>query len=297
MSKVYSYYLGRVIKGGILNAEKIYDAIKSPEPFYYKNIGWSFFGAEVGEHNKVSYITGRLSKFNPDAEVIISDPKKNKENIQPEPNMRIASSHFVYIPSMSGIAFSRASQYIDEYKFSQYFSSVVKHKYEDFFVDCEIKMIADLKSFAQKLSAVKKIYRISSNLRLPNPLYGPLWKSLKDYIKNRESNKMILREESSNEKPLNTRLAEIVNEVSNQTNNKQYNPKEELPIGDAAILMAADGYGIGHIKGLKDGEVVIIKTSEINKFFSFNKEPSNEKLFKEAYLMLKKIEDDRHLKH
>lgn len=297
MSKVYSYYLGRLIKRGILNTEKIYNAIKSPKPYHYKDMGWSFFDAEENENDGVPYITGRLSKYNPNAEVVISDPVAKIENTQPEPNLRIASSHFVYIPSMAGIAFSRASQHIEEYKFNQYFSSVVKHKYEDFFVDCEIKMIADLKTFAQKLSAVEKIYKISANLNPPNPLYGSLWKGLSDYIKSRGSDKMLIREESSDRQPLKTNLPEIVDEVSKQTKDKKYHSKEKLPIGDAAILMAADGYGNGHIKGLKDGVIVIIKTSAINKCFSFDKEPTNAELFKEAYLMLKEIEDERHLEH
>ena len=48
---------------------------------------------------------------------------------------------------------------------------------------------------------------------------------------------MVIREAKSAE-PLNTDLPQIVEKVAAQQNGEVYEPKEELPIGDAAILMA-----------------------------------------------------------
>jgi hypothetical protein len=141
------------------------------------------------------------------------------------------------------------------------------------------------------------VYRISANLNPPNPVFGPLWKPLRDYIKHRKSDKMLIREEAQGEEPLRTELPMIVDAVSKQTPKQRFEPKQELPIGDSAILMAADGYGSGHVKGIKSGKKVIIKTSETNRNFSFDKEPSNIELFEEAYSILKDIEDERHLEH
>tara|TARA_B110001469_G_C9606829_1_gene301762 strand:- start:415 stop:1308 length:894 start_codon:yes stop_codon:yes gene_type:complete len=297
MPRLHTYYLGRVIKIGNLDSDKIYEAIKSPKAFYWYGSGWSFFDAEVKERSGISYIAGRLSKFDPKAEVVISDPQAQKESIQPEPNMRVASSHFVYIPSVSGIAFSKASPHIEEYSFPHRFSSVIKHTHEDFFVDCDIKLIADLKTFAEKLMTLEGIYRISANLNPPNPIFHPLWKPLKDYMKQRRSDKMLIREEAQGGDPLHTDLPKIVDAMSKQTKDNKFEYEGELPVGDAAILMAADGYGSGHVKGSQNGEKVIIKTSETNRHFAFDEEPSNDALFEEAYMILKDIEDERHLEH
>lgn len=297
MPRLHTYYLGRVIKIGNLDSEKIYEAIKSPKAFYWYGSGWSFFDAEENERSGIPFITGRLSKFDPKAEVVISDPESQKESIQPEPNMRVASSHFVYIPSVSGIAFSKASPHIEEFNFAHRFSSVIRHTHEDFFVDCDIKLIADLKTFAEKLMTLEGVYRISANLNPPNPIFGPLWKPLRDYIRSRKSDKMLIREEAQGTEPLQTELPKIVDAVSRQTAEERFEPENELPIGDSAILMAADGYGSGHVKGIKNGEKIIIKTSETNRNFSFDEEPSNMELFEEAYSILKDIEDERHLEH
>ena len=283
--------------GNLLDSEKIYNAIKSPQAFYCYDSGWSFFDAEVNERDGVSFIAGRLSKFDPKAEVVISDPESQKESIQPEPNMRVASSHFVYIPSVSGVAFSKASPHIEENKFADRFSSVIKHTHENFFVDCKIQLIADLPKFAQELMTLETVYQISANLKLPNPIYGHLWGHLRNYMKNRRSDKMLIREEAIGREQLRTELPKIVYEVSKQTAEERFKPENELPIGDSAILMAADGYGSGHVKGTNNGKKIIIKTSETPRNFSFDEEPSNMELFEEAYSIFKDIENERHLKH
>lgn len=297
MPRIHTYYLGRVIKIGSLTAEMIFEAIKAPKAFYWYGSGWSFFDAYESERSGIKYIVGRISKFDPEGEVVISDPVDMTEKVQPEPNMRIASSHFIYIPSVSGIAFSKAPRHIEEYSFPHRFSSIVRHTHDNFFVDCDIKLISDLKTFAEKLKTLEGIYRISANLNPPNPLFGPLWKPLKEYIINRRSDKMLIREESKGEEPLATNLPEVVEKVSQQTKDSKYEPEEDLPIGDSAILMAADGYGSGHVKGLKHGEKIIIKTSETNRNFSFDEEPSPNELFEAIYDILREIEEDRHLEH
>lgn len=68
MPRFHTYYLGRVIKIGNLDSEKIYNAIKSPQAFYWYGSGWSFFDAEENERGGVPFIAGRLSKFDPKAE-------------------------------------------------------------------------------------------------------------------------------------------------------------------------------------------------------------------------------------
>lgn len=291
------YYLGRVIKVGNLESRDVINAILEPKPIIRRGNCWSFFDAELHENNGVEFIYAKLSKYNPEGEVVIADIDTNKEVKRPEPNLRIASSPFVYIPSVSGIAFARVPNSIEENQFIRSFKDIIQLKYDSFFVECDIKFITDLRTFSEKLLSLDGIYSISANLRPPNPLFGPLWESLKEYIKERRSEKMIIREESNENKPLNTELPTHIQKMVEQTEDHPYEPDEKLPIGDEAILMSADGYGSGIIKGKKQHERIVIKTSETKKNFEYTKEPNPIELFEKAYEIFKRIERDRHMEH
>lgn len=68
-------------------------------------------------------------------------------------------------------------------------------------------------------------------------------------------------------------------------------------VGDSAILMAADGYGSGKVVGTEESRTVTIKTSENQKSFVFDGEPSPEELFERAHDEFSKINQDRYLDH
>ena len=253
--------------------------------------------AKEPETNGIKYVAGRLAKYRPDAEVVIIDPEKRTEMIQQEPNLRLASSPFVYIPEHSGVAFLRVAGQIEDYHFTDRFARIIVETHLRFFVECELNLISDLKTFAVKLKSLAGIYRISAVVLPPNPLFGPLWKPLRDYILRRRSGQMVIREASKSGTPLNTDLPSIVEKVAAQQDGEMYEPKEELPIGDAAILMAADGYGKGSITGTQQGRTVVIKTSETHRNFSFDKDPKPEELFAEANELFERIRKDRHMEH
>lgn len=297
MPETTTYYLGRIIKAGKLTSDMIISAILNPKTTNYRGNAWSFFDAKSFETRGIKYVYARLSKFNPEGEVVISDPKTKHESVQPEPNLRIASSVFMYIPEVSGIAFTKVYSHIDEQQFRYRFCDIIKTTHNNFFVDCSIKLISDLRTFAEKLMSLDGIYRIQATLYPPNPIFGPLWEPLKRYIENRRSNKMVISEVSSDDVALNTELPKHVKSVAEQTSNEPYIPLDTLPIGDAAILMAADGYGSGLVKGLQHGDMVVVKTSETIKNFDFNKDPSSQELFEIAYDIFKRIEKDRHMEH
>lgn len=292
-----TYYLARISKLGSLTDAMIEEAVFAPKVAIWWNNGWSFFDAEKHEIDGVSFISARLSKFNPDGEVIIADPNSRQEIIQAEPNLRVASSLFIYIPSVAGIAFSKVYNHIDEFQFARRFAQITLETHHNFFVDCEIRLISDLHTFAEKLLTLECIIRITATLNPPNPIWGPLWKPLRDYIKKRRADKMLIREEASIDKPLITDLPNHVAKVSSQTEDTEYTPKEELPIGDAAILMAADGYGVGTVKGVRAGERITIKTSETTRNISFEHDHSVDDIFRKAYATFVQIEKDRHLEH
>lgn len=108
---------------------------------------------------------------------------------------------------------------------------------------------------------------------------------------------MLIREEATIETPLNTELPQHVQNAANQTPETPYVPNAPLPVGDAAILMAADGYGNGMVKGIRRDEIITIKTSETIKNFSTDGEPPVAEVFRIAYAAFKQIERDRHMEH
>jgi hypothetical protein len=291
------YHLGKVIKLGNMKPELVVEAIFDPKPVYWWKNSWSFFDAKEYEYKNVKYVWGKLSKFNPEGEVIIADPASNQEKVQAEPNLQIASSFFVYVPSLSGIAFSKVTNHINEYQFQRLFCQIVNERHFGRLAECHIEFISDLKSFAQKLLSLDGISGISAQVFPPNPIFGPLWEPLKEYIQKRRSEKMMVREDSGPKENLATKLPQIVEAIINQQPDKPFVPEAPLPIGDAAVLMAADGYGSGQVKGRRGGEMVIIKTSETIKNFALPEEHTPEELFLTAYDEFKQIEKDRHMKH
>lgn len=291
-----TYHLGRVIKLGMLNHEKLMDAILKPRPISAWGHAWTFINAQKFKVDNIEFIYAKLCKYSPDAEVVVIDPEKSEELKQDEPNLSIASSPFVYIPEFSGIAYLRISNHIEPKTFMKRFGKLVKNKFGNFFVECDVEPISDLRSFAIKLSKLEGIYNISASISPPNPLFGPLWEDLKKYLKGRRTDKMKIQEESAGDNTIATNLPSLVKGAADQTHEKPFLP-QKVDIGDAAILMAADGYGSGYVKGKQRGELVVIKTSETIKNFSFLKEAKPEELFRKTYDIFKKIQEDRHMKH
>ena len=249
MGQQVTYYLGRVIKMGNLSSSMIIDSILDPETITWWSNSWSFFDARLLQTDDVEYLTAKLIKFNPEGEVVIADPATRQEIIQSEPNLKIAASHFIYIPNISGIAFSKVYGHIEEHHFRSRFCDLVDQANFGRLAECQIDFISDLQTFSEKLLSLDGITKISAVVHPPNPLFGSLWKELKEYIKGRRADKMIIREEASIAEPLNTQLPQYVKMILEQTQDSQYIVDFPLPIGDAAILMAADGYGSGSVKG------------------------------------------------
>lgn len=287
------YYLARVSKVGRLNIEK---AIVEPTVIHKYNFSWTIITGYKYKGKHDWFVYGKLCKFSPQGEIAKVDIKRAEEIKQIEPNLIIASSPFVYLPTYSGLAFMRVPSQIEPNTFMARFEELMKAKYDNFFVDCHVKPVADLRTFAVKLLELDGIYQISANVSPPNPLFGPLWKPLKDYMKKRRTNKFYIQEKSADE-PLSTSLPEHVMQASKQEKNGEPYIPAEIDIGDSAILMAADGYGSGLVKGRKKNNFVLIRTSETIKNFSFDKDPDPYSLYERTLQIFRKIEEDRHLEH
>lgn len=298
MGKTGTYYLGRVIKFGILDENKIFQALENPITIIRRGSAWTIINASMHRSGPSRFGYGRLCKFIPETEVAVIDLLKKEKVLQPERNVILASSPFVYIPEHSGIAFLQVWNHIEPRTFMSKFCSIVTETHQGFFVQCEIDPVADIRTFAAKLSKLDGIYRISATVHPPNPLFGPLWRHLKDYLAERQTETMKIQEDSSRDAPLKTNLTEhvatVAEEKIDQATTSNSGP---LPVGDAAILMAADGYGAGSVKGRTGSVTIIIRTSETIRNFDFDKEPDPQALYEAALKIFEKIRRERHMEH
>ena len=126
---------------------------------------------------------------------------------------------------------------------------------------------------------------LQAKVRPPNPLFGPCWQSLRDYIKKRNLDEISINEES--EQGVKTNLAEIAEIILKREEKPEDIVKKMEPlmggVGDAAVLMAADGYGKAKVIGTEGTNIIVIRTSENQKSFLLEKEPGKEIFFKTAH--------------
>lgn len=292
-----TYYVGRVLKLGVLDKKMLIEAMKSPAAINVRGISWTITDVDEYDLDEGYFVFGRLSKYHPKGEVTVLDTETRSKITQIEPNLVIAESPFIYIPEHSGIVFLNVYNHIEQKIFTSRFCEIIQSTHKGFFVDCKIEMITDLRTFAVKLLSLEGIYFIRAKVSPPNPLFGPLWASLKEYLEERNTDRLLITEDAPKSEPINSELPIHVQRSAEQNEENQYVPEAPLPMGDAAILMAADGYGNGLVKGKKGNETITIKTSETVKNFTFDKEPDPIALFKKAWEIFEKIKADRHMKH
>lgn len=296
MKQTGTYYLGRMIKIGILDDKKIFQALANPFTIVQHGNAWTIIDANIYAVGDKQFAYGRLCKFAPETEVAVIDLIKKEKVLQPEKNVILASSPFVYIPEHSGIVFLKVWNHIEPRTFMIRYCSVITETHNGFFVECQIEPVADIRTFATKLSRLDGIYGISATVHPPNPLFGPLWRDLKDYLEQRKADTMKIQEDSPHNEPLNTDLRDHVASIADSHPDPTA-PSEPLHIGDAAILMAADGYGSGLVKGRIGSDSVVIRTSETIKNFTFDKDPAPVDLYEAALKIFEQIKHERHMEH
>ena len=295
MARQGTYYLGRVLKLGQLNQERLVWALTNSSQVVSRGGVWTFI--DVVQSIDPPYVYGHLARYLPDGRVDVVDPSTQSREQQLEPNLLVASTPFIYIPEHSGIAFLASSAPIDLPTFVRRFNQIVEASLGSFFVRCEISLIADLRAFAIRLKSLDRIFKIRARVSPPNPLFGPLWERLKDYLINRNADQLQITEDAAAGEPLHTILQELADQITETNEYPRYFADEAIPIGDAAVLMAADGYGLGSVRGSREGRVVVIRTTETIANFQFYRDPSPDELYQEANAMLEKINDDRYLEH
>lgn len=299
MTRRARYYLGRVIKGGTLDAEKLIMALQKRASILKTNYSWTITKCQIyGPKDNPDFIFARLAKYEPEGRIDIVDPEKHDELNAQVDNKLIASSPFVYIPQYSGIAYQHIWNAIQQEIFVRRFSEIIESTLDKFFVKAEIDPIIDYRTFVKRLSELERINKISAKVNPPNPLFGILWKQLKEYLKNRDIEELRLIEESKKDKHLLTKLIELLSLfLEKEDRNILTKYSENVDIGDAAVLMAADGYGKAKIEGVKGNHAVIIRTADNMKSFLFDKDPDPKKLYEHAKALLDDINRERYMEH
>lgn len=288
------YFLGRVIKIGELNQEKLMNTMLNAPIVEIGQFDWTITDTEDGRAADTPYIFGRLSKYAKDGHVKIVDESSRSQMDAYAPNLLEASSPFVYLPKYSGIAFLHVWNGIQEDVFGRRFQRIIEEAFDRFFVGCEIEPIADYTAFSKRLESIDRFTEIYAKVYPPNPLFGRLWGSLNEYVKKRRASDVSVKETSSNPTGISTRVAQLVREIMANPN---YEPNFDPDITDAAVLMAADGYGSGRITGYEGETEVVIRTADSQKSFLFNKEPIVSELVQEVEIQFCRVSIERDMDH
>lgn len=288
------YYLARVIKLGELNQAKLLDAIIEAPVVQLGQFEWTITDVIDRRSTEKPFVFGNLAKYSRDGSVKIVDESAKHQIQARAQNLLEASAPFVYLPEFSGLAFLHVWNGIQEDVFPRRFKAIIEAAYDNFFVDCTIEPVADYRVFLEKLRSLDKITELSAKVHPPNPLFGRLWGSLDSYVKKRQADEVSVREITEKPMGLSTQVTIL---IQNILENPKYEPTEVPDITDAAMLMAADGYGSGKAVGTEDGHKVIVRTSESQKSFLFEKEPEAEMLATAAREQFERVSSERDMKH
>lgn len=286
--------MGRVIKMGISDQTKLLDTIANAPTVTIGSYDWTITDIEDHRNNDMPFIFGKLSKYAKHGHVKTVDEQSRSQVDTEAPNLLVASSPFIYLPYYSGIAFLHVWNGIQEDVFPRRFKTIIEKAFDNFFVNCTIEPISDYKAFTTKLKTIDKFIELSARVHPPNPLYGRLWSSLDKYLKKRNATEVSVKETNEAGNGIKTNVVKLMDNIMDDPN---YVPSEPPDITDAAILMAADGYGLGKVVGLENNVEIVIRTSDTQKSFLFAKEPVPENLAEEARKTFSKVNKERDLKH
>lgn len=292
------YFLSRIVKIN-LSQENLIDAICSPAIIKVGKYNWTITDMlDKRDDESLPFIYGRLVKYADDTQDVVNEDN-HTQGQSLTANLVKASSPFVYLPRFSGLCFLHVYNGIESETFPRRFKKIIEDarnlKYNDLLIGCDVDAISDYASFRNKIIMIKKITQIEATVSPPNPLFGRIWKSLKETLEKRNTSTLKINEESEKREGLKTNLHDLVNGIEK---NNISNYKQEVALPDAAILMAADGYGTGKVAGEdNNGEIIEVRTRDVQKSFLFEKDPSPDFLARKANEEFIKVSEERKMEH
>lgn len=288
------YYLGRVVKLGWLDQDKLVQAIQDSAIVSVRNYTWTITDILQGTIDNHSYIFGKLSKFSQEGHVTVVDQENKSQLDAIAPNLLQASSPFVYLPNYSGIAYLHVWNGIQEDVFRRRFKAIIEATYDNFFVDCTVEPIADYGTFVRKISKLARLRVISAKVHPPNPLFGRIWRRLDSYIERRNADEVVVKETKEGGDGIQSQVVVLINAILQEPS---FEPEDPPDITDAALLMAADGYGTGKVIGEDGDSLVTIRTGDTQKNFLFDKNPVPSELALKAKMALDRVSTERNMRH
>ena len=318
--KTSKYFLTRLLKSGVLEVDQVVDAIIDAIVIEKNNSEYTFTEAETFDLEGVDFVYGRLARYSPSGETKVVDPKDHTESVAEVQNLLIGSSPFIYIPSEAIVAYQQIWGRLEKAQFARAFARLITEKYRNFFVDCELEPISDLEGFVRRLIQLDSIVEIRATVKPPNPLFGDLWKSLRDYLRARNATKILVEESgqaaaglktelprlvkslqpsqaTSDEEESETEDPTIVERSAQDTNSVDQDSLSTVALSDAAVLMALDGYGRARIRGRKKNKQSEIRSEDAQLSFRFASDPEPKALAKEVGSLARRINSSRKLTH
>ncbi len=161
------YYLGRVVKMGQLDQERLRSAIVEAPTVPVGGALWTITDVLDESRREKPFLFGRLSKYSSEGQLTVVDPIAHSQVETTAKNLLIAASPFVYLPDFSGIAYLHVWNGVQEDVFRRRFSRVVEEAQQRFFVGCEVDPVADYRAFVSKLTSLEKILEIRAKVYPP----------------------------------------------------------------------------------------------------------------------------------
>ena len=299
MSKHYRYYLGRITKGGVLETKDVIDAIMKPV-IISKNL-YNYTFTNMYYDKAKNYVYGKLVKYTLESEIETILPEQHKESSVYVAHKKESSSPFIIVLDYMGIVYPHVWNNLLKEQFEKYFSELITQKHENFFVSCVVEPIVDLRTFVDRVSILTRVEKISATVVPPNPLFGPVWEELKDYLNDRDTKELTIIEKSNHFDGIKTKvkklMAYFLNEDLEKNDDMEFLKNQHYDISDAAILMAADGYGRATLEGYNGNEKVIIKTKDNQKSFLYDRDPDKEDFYQLVLEEFECINNERYLGH
>lgn len=299
MAKQTRFYLGRVLKRGEMTAERIAEAVAEPLTIDYRGTRYSFIDFEPMSAAGASHgFYAKIVKYKQQGAVTVVHEELHASRSAEVQNLIDVVSPFVYVPQFSGIAYRHIWNAMPSDQFERVFKELVEGRYGKFFVGCDIEPISDFRTFVRRLSRLDLITEIRAKVVPPNPLFGPCWKSLSEYLRKRRLQEaQIIEVGTQGIQSKLSQIAEAVQQESEPTSWPQLMEPLLDGVGDAAVLMSADGYGRGAVKGTEEGRSVVVKTSDNQKSFLFDADPNPARLFEMAFDQLERVNNEQGLQH
>lgn len=282
-----TYYIGRLLKQGFDKDDLINVLLESPV-IRVGQYSWTINDPFLNDGG--DFVYGKLTKFSEEGEVAVVDTGTHRSVSTPQPDLIVAQSPFVYLPAFSGVAFLHVWNNIEYQTFRKRFTEIIKEGFQHFFAECTVEMISDLRSFVARVGRLTDITRMQARVEPPNPLFGRFWKSLDEYLRRRQLNELKI-DERANES-IKNRLAQLLNDIVEDVSSDD---ELAVDIGDAAILMAADGYGSGRIEGKEAQRAVTLKTDDTKVMFRDEREIEPAELYRRTYEILEAIQRERYM--